>query len=65
MDLATILSAILTLTAGIGIFLVACQMMSTNLESVSSNKLKNLFSNAAKSKLLGVGIGALGTVPPQ
>ena len=65
MDLATILSAILTLTAGIGIFLVACQMMSTNLESVSSNKLKNLFSNAAKSKLLGVGIGALGTAAIQ
>ena len=65
MDLATILSAILTLTAGIGIFLVACQMMSTNLESASSNKLKSLFSNAAKSKLLGVGIGALGTAAIQ
>jgi Na+/phosphate symporter len=65
MDLATILSAILTLTAGIGIFLVACQMMSTNLESASSNKLKNLFSNAARSKLLGVGIGALGTAAIQ
>ena len=65
MDIATILSAILTLTAGIGIFLVACQMMSTNLESVSSNKLKSLFSNAAKSKLLGVGIGAVGTAAIQ
>ncbi|MBO7648457.1 MAG: Na/Pi cotransporter family protein, partial [Bacteroidales bacterium] len=65
MDIATILSAILTLTAGIGIFLVACQMMSTNLESASSNKLKNLFSNAARSKLLGVGIGALGTAAIQ
>ncbi len=65
MDIATILSAILTLTAGIGIFLIACQMMSTNLESASSNKLKRLFSNASKSKLLGVGIGALGTAAIQ
>ncbi|MBQ5571407.1 MAG: Na/Pi cotransporter family protein, partial [Bacteroidales bacterium] len=49
----------------IGIFLIACQMMSTNLESASSSKLKNLFAKASKSKLLGVGIGALGTAAIQ
>ena len=65
MSFAAVLSAILTLTAGIGIFLIACQMMSTNLESASSNKLKRLFSKASKSKLLGVGIGALGTAAIQ
>ena len=65
MSIVAILSAILTLTAGIGIFLIACQMMSSNLESASSNKLKALFSKAAKSKLLGVGIGALGTAAIQ
>ncbi len=65
MSFAAVLSAILTLTAGIGIFLIACQMMSTNLESASSNKLKSLFSKASKSKLLGVGIGALGTAAIQ
>ncbi|MDY6373294.1 MAG: Na/Pi symporter, partial [Bacteroidales bacterium] len=60
-----IISAILTLLAGVGIFLVACQMMSSNLESASSKKLKVMFKKASKSKLLGVGIGALGTAAIQ
>ena len=57
----TVATAILMLLAGIGIFLVACQMMSSNLESVSSEHLKSLFSKIGKSKFLGVGIGALST----
>lgn len=65
MTTTAIVSAILTLVAGIGIFLIACQMMSTNLESVSSNKLKHLFSKASSSNMLGVGIGALGTAAIQ
>lgn len=65
MTTTAIISAILTLLAGIGIFLIACQMMSTNLESASSSKLKNLFAKASKSKLIGVGIGALGTAAIQ
>jgi len=40
MDTTTAISAILTLLAGIGIFLIACQMMSSNLESASSKKLR-------------------------
>ena len=65
MGTTAIVSAILTLLAGIGIFLVACQMMSSNLESASSNKLKSLFAKASKSKLLGVGIGTVGTAAIQ
>lgn len=65
MTTTTIISAILTLLSGIGIFLIACQMMSSNLESASSSKLKILFAKASKSKLLGVGIGALGTAAIQ
>ncbi len=65
MGTIAILSAILTLLAGIGIFLIACQMMSSNLESASSNKLKALFAKASGSKLLGVGIGTLGTAAIQ
>ncbi len=65
MGTTAVLSAILTLLAGIGIFLIASQMMSTNLESASSTKLKKLFAKASKSKLLGVGIGALGTAAIQ
>ncbi|MGM9786640.1 MAG: Na/Pi cotransporter family protein, partial [Candidatus Cryptobacteroides sp.] len=59
------ISAILTLLAGIGIFLIACQMMSSNLEAASSEKLKHMFAKASKSKLLGVGIGTLGTAAIQ
>lgn len=55
----------LTLLAGIGVFLIACQMMSSNLEAASSEKLKKLFSKASGSKLLGVGIGAIGTAAIQ
>ncbi|MCQ2147592.1 MAG: Na/Pi cotransporter family protein [Bacteroidales bacterium] len=65
MGATAVISAILTLVAGIGIFLIACEMMSSNLESASSGKLKALFAKASGSKLLGVGIGALGTAAIQ
>ena len=65
MTTTDIITAILELSAGIGIFLIACAMMSSNLESLSSNKLKSLFSKASGSKLLGVGIGAVGTAAIQ
>lgn len=58
-------TAILTLIAGIGVFLIACKMMSTNLESLGSNKLKALFSKTSKSKLIGVGIGTVATAAIQ
>ncbi len=60
-----IVEALLTLVAGIGIFLVACTMMSTNLESISSGSLKALFAKTSKSKLLGVGIGTVATAAIQ
>ena len=65
MDITLILTSVLTLLAGIGVFLIACQMMSSNLEAASSEKLKKLFAKASDSKLLGVGIGALGTAAIQ
>lgn len=40
-------------------------MMSSNLESVSSNKLKQLFARTSKSKLVGVGIGTIATAAIQ
>lgn len=65
MSTTAIASAILMLLSGIGIFLIAIQMMSSNLESASSKKLKNLFGKASGSKLLGVGIGTIGTAAIQ
>jgi len=65
MDIISIITSVLTLLAGIGVFLIACQMMSSNLEAASSEKLKQLFAKTSDSKLLGVGIGALGTAAIQ
>ena len=61
----TIISAILALLAGIGVFLIATKVLSTNLESASGNKLKTLFAKTSKSKLLGVGIGTVATAAIQ
>ena len=65
MDLTAIMTSLLTLLAGIGVLLIACLMMSSNLEAASSERLKKLFSKASNSKLMGVGIGALGTAAIQ
>ncbi|MCQ2345523.1 MAG: Na/Pi cotransporter family protein [Paludibacteraceae bacterium] len=65
MDTLTVVSAILALIAGIGIFLIACQMMSSNLESAGGERLKKLFANTGRSRLVGIGIGALGTAAIQ
>lgn len=59
------ITAILMLLAGIGVFLTACTMMTSNLESLGSDKLRDLFAAASKSKLLGVSMGALGTAAIQ
>ena len=65
MSTIEIIEALFALFAGIGIFLVACKMMSSNLEAVSSSRLKALFAKTSKSKLLGVGIGTVATAAIQ
>ena len=44
MNILAVITAVLTLLAGIGVFLIACTMMSSNLESASSKRLKRLFA---------------------
>ena len=65
MSAIDITTSILTLIAGLGVFLVACSMMSSNLESLGSKRLKALFSKTSNSKLLGVGIGTVATAAIQ
>ena len=65
MNAISILTAILTLMAGIGVFLMACHLMSSHLESAGSKRLKQLFARVGESKWTGVGIGALGTAAIQ
>ena len=65
MSSTVIISAILSMLAGIGIFLVACSTMSSNLESLSSNRLRSLFKKVSGNKLIGAGIGAVTTAAIQ
>ena len=65
MTAVDIISALLGLLAGIGVFLVAIKLISNNLESVGGNRLKALFAKTSKSNLLGVGIGTAATVLVQ
>ena len=65
MDISSVIIAILTLTAGIGVFLVACQTMSNNLESAGSRGLRRLFAKTGDNKWVGVGIGLAGTAAIQ
>ena len=60
-----ITTSVLTLMAGVGVFLIACTMMSSNLEALGSKKLKALFTKTAKSKLVGVGVGTVTTAVIQ
>ena len=65
MNAIGILTAILTRTAGIGVFLMACHLMSSHLESAGSKRLKQLFARVGGSKWTGVGIGTIGTAAIQ
>lgn len=65
MNAITIVTSMLTLLAGVGIFLIACTMMSSNLEALGSRKLKALFAKASGSRLVGVGVGAVTTAVIQ
>ena len=65
MDISSVIIAILTLIAGIGVFLVACQTMSGNLEAAGSRGLRRLFAKTGDNKWLGVGIGLAGTAAIQ
>lgn len=65
METVAMISAVLSLVAGVGVFIIACTMLSSNIESVGSRPLKNMFSRASENKLLGVGIGAGATAAVQ
>ncbi len=65
MDLTAVFTSVFSLIAGVGVFLIACSMLSSNLEALGSKKLKSMFSKASKSKLLGVGVGTVTTAVIQ
>ncbi len=58
MNQVEIATSLLTLLAGIGVFLIACKMMSSSMEAMSGSRLRHMFSRVSGNKLLGIGIGA-------
>ena len=65
MDALTIITSLLGLLAGVGVFLVAIKIISNNLESIGGNKLKSLFARTSRSNLLGISIGTAATALVQ
>ena len=57
-----IIEHLLQLCAGIGVYLIAFKMISGNLEAVSSDRLKKVFSSISDSKIIGLFIGVVATV---
>lgn len=65
MTAVEIAESVLLLMAGVGVFLIACTMMSSNLEALGSKKLKSLFAKTSNNKFVGVGIGTISTAAIQ
>lgn len=59
------ISAIINLLAGLGVFLIGFRLLSDNMEKLASGSLKKMFGKTAKSKAAGVGIGAVSTAIVQ
>ena len=65
MDRSEVINSLLSLLTGIGTFIFACEIMSENLQAVSSDKMKKLFSRISENKIAGVAVGALTTAAIQ
>lgn len=65
MNIEDVIKSVLELLAGVGLFLVACDTLSSNLQAISSSSLKKLFSKVSNNKLIGVFIGAIATAAIQ
>ncbi|MBQ0105029.1 MAG: Na/Pi cotransporter family protein [Armatimonadetes bacterium] len=65
MDILSITTSVLTLFAGIGVFLIACKMMSTGMETLSGDRLKALFKKVSGNPFIGIGIGTFATMLVQ
>lgn len=56
-----ILGSILNLLAGAGVFIVAMNILSSNLEKACGNAIKKILTKISNNKIAGIGIGALVT----
>ena len=53
-----LVSMVLPLLGGLGLFLFGMQMMSSNLEAVAGSKMKRLIEKLTSNRFLGVAVGA-------
>lgn len=65
MDALKIVTALLELLGGIGVFLYGMKLMGDSLENVAGNKIKLMFAKISNKKLIGVGIGTVTTAVVQ
>ncbi|MBQ6477820.1 MAG: Na/Pi cotransporter family protein [Erysipelotrichaceae bacterium] len=65
MENTNFLYEFLHLLAGIGIFLTGCDIMSSNLEAVCSDRLRKLLAKVSNNKIVGVLIGTAATMAIQ
>ena len=56
---------ILSLIAGIGVFILAMKLMSDSLNQIAGNSMKNLLEKLAGNRIVGVLVGALVTAVIQ
>ncbi len=49
------------LLAGTGVFLIGVQLLTTNIEQLATDRIKDLFGKTANRRLVNVGIGAVTT----
>ena len=62
MENTNFLFEFLHLLAGIGIFLTGCDLMSSSLEAVCSDRLRELLAKVSNNKIVGVLIGTAATI---
>ncbi|MBQ1899416.1 MAG: Na/Pi cotransporter family protein [Erysipelotrichaceae bacterium] len=62
MENTNFLFEFLHLFAGIGIFLTGCDLMSSSLEAVCSDRLRELLAKVSNNKIVGVLIGTVATI---
>ena len=62
MENTNFLFEFLHLLAGVGVFLTGCDIMSSNLEAVASDRLRNLLAKVSNNKIVGVLIGTVATI---
>ena len=61
MSFGDLMLFLVKLLAGTGVFLIGVQLLTTNIEQLATDRIKDLFGKTANRRLVNVGIGAVTT----